>query len=170
MVISLSQHANAGIRACRGRDMAAGAMEFAETRRIEESIKNSINFLVFEYMTESEDLYRQLVLYGTTTRRMTVYMVALITLLSVVVTMDIKMPGIDGMEAIRVIKERSPATEIIIISAYDEFDVARDAMQMGISHYILKPISREEFIPAIENVIRKKKQQKKKRESEFNGL
>ena len=86
MVISLSQHANASIRACRGRDMAAGAMEFAETRRIEESIKNSINFLVFEYMTESEELYRQLVLYGTTTRRMTVYMVALITLLSVVVT------------------------------------------------------------------------------------
>lgn len=85
-----------------------------------------------------------------------------------IICMDIKMPGIDGMEAIRVIKERSPATEIIIISAYDEFDVAKDAMQLGISHYILKPISREEFIPAIENVIRKKKQQKKKRESEFN--
>ena len=43
-----------------------------------------------------------------------------------IICMDIKMPGIDGMEAIRVIKERSPATEIIIISAYDEFDVEKD--------------------------------------------
>lgn len=85
-----------------------------------------------------------------------------------IVCMDIKMPGINGIEAITVIKERAPATEVIIISAYDEFDFAKEAMQLGISHYLLKPISREEFLAAITDVIKQKFQQRKKRDSEFN--
>lgn len=58
-----------------------------------------------------------------------------------IVLMDIKMPGINGIEAIEVIKKRHQDTKFIIISAYEQFEFAKQAVELGVSHYILKPIS-----------------------------
>ncbi len=57
-----------------------------------------------------------------------------------IVLMDIKMPGINGIEAIEVIKKRHHETKFIIISAYEQFDYAKQAVELGVSHYILKPV------------------------------
>lgn len=57
-----------------------------------------------------------------------------------VVLMDIKMPGINGIEAIETIKKRHHETKFIIISAYEQFDYAKQAVELGVSHYILKPV------------------------------
>lgn len=65
------------------------------------------------------------------------------------VLMDIKMPGINGIEAIEQILQKNPAIKFILVSAYDSFDYAKQAMQLGVKEYILKPSKKEETIQAI---------------------
>lgn len=62
-----------------------------------------------------------------------------------IIFMDIKMPGIDGLEAIKQIYEYDPTIKFIMISAYDSFDYAKQAMSFGIKDYILKPATNEEI-------------------------
>lgn len=58
-----------------------------------------------------------------------------------VIFMDIHMPGINGIEAIREIKKNNPSTEFIILSAYDKFDYAKEAINLGVVDYINKPFN-----------------------------
>ncbi|MEW9123323.1 MAG: response regulator [Thermotaleaceae bacterium] len=64
--------------------------------------------------------------------------------------MDIKIPGINGIDASKIIKEKYPHTMIFILTAYDEFDFARKAVKIGIDDYILKPAKPEEILSIIE--------------------
>ncbi|MFZ4451152.1 response regulator transcription factor [Salibacterium aidingense] len=66
-----------------------------------------------------------------------------------IILMDIKMPGMDGMEAITHIREKLPYVKFIMVTAYDSFDYAKQAMQLGVKEYILKPGKKEETIEAI---------------------
>ncbi|MFB9274505.1 response regulator transcription factor [Cohnella cellulosilytica] len=52
---------------------------------------------------------------------------------------DIRMPKLDGLEGIRQARLRSPATQWVILTGYAEFEYARQALQLGASHYLLKP-------------------------------
>lgn len=54
---------------------------------------------------------------------------------------DIKMPFMDGLELSRLVKKALPHTKIIILSGYNEFDYAKEAIKIGISDYLLKPIT-----------------------------
>ncbi len=53
---------------------------------------------------------------------------------------DIKMPFMDGLQLCRRLKETLPATKIIILSGHDEFRYAQEAIQIGVTEYLLKPI------------------------------
>lgn len=66
-----------------------------------------------------------------------------------IIFMDIKMPGINGLEAIEQIHAEQPTIKFILVSAYDTFDYAKQAMQFGIKDYILKPGKKEEIIKAL---------------------
>src|SRR5690625_2121339 len=66
-----------------------------------------------------------------------------------IIFMDIKMPGINGLEAIGEINEKYPAIKFILVSAYDSFDYAKEAMQYGIKDYILKPAKKEEIVKTL---------------------
>jgi len=63
---------------------------------------------------------------------------------SLVIT-DMKMPGMDGLTVLKAIKERSPETLVIIITAFATVDVAVEAMKEGAYDYITKPFNRDEL-------------------------
>jgi len=58
---------------------------------------------------------------------------------------DYKMEEIDGLQVLRRIKEQSPETEVIVITAYGTIELAVDAMQQGAMDFISKPFSHKEF-------------------------
>ena len=55
--------------------------------------------------------------------------------------LDINMPIMSGIDVARYVKENSPETQIVLLSAYAEFEYARDAVATGIREYLLKPIN-----------------------------
>lgn len=55
---------------------------------------------------------------------------------------DIKMPFMDGLSLSEIVKEEFPRMKIIIISGYDDFEYARQAIKAGVDQYLLKPITR----------------------------
>ena len=55
---------------------------------------------------------------------------------------DIKMPFMDGLSLSKIVAEEFPSTKIIIISGYDDFEYARQAIEVGVEQYLLKPITR----------------------------
>ena len=59
---------------------------------------------------------------------------------------DIRMTGMSGLDLVREVKRESPDTEIIVISGYDDFDYAREALREGVSDYLLKTCEPEEII------------------------
>lgn len=63
--------------------------------------------------------------------------------------MDIKMPGMNGLEAIRHIRSKQPSIRFIMMTAYASFDYAREAMVEGVRHYLVKPSKKEETIQTI---------------------
>lgn len=63
-----------------------------------------------------------------------------------IIFMDIKMPGINGLEAIEQIHATQPNIKFILVSAYDTFEYAKQAMKFGIKDYLLKPAKNEEIV------------------------
>lgn len=66
-----------------------------------------------------------------------------------IIFMDIKMPGINGLEAIEKIHESQPMIKFILVTAYDTFEYAKQAMKFGIKDYVLKPGRTEEIVKAL---------------------
>jgi len=62
---------------------------------------------------------------------------------------DIKMPGMDGLETIRQIKEIKPDQKIIVLSGYESISVAQQASKYNIASYLTKPVSKDKLLKAI---------------------
>ncbi|KAB0665096.1 sigma-54-dependent Fis family transcriptional regulator [Oryzomonas japonica] len=58
---------------------------------------------------------------------------------------DMKMPGMDGLQVLKAVKERSPETLVMIITAFGTVDIAVEAMKLGAYDYITKPFNRDEL-------------------------
>ncbi|MDO4175772.1 MAG: response regulator [Eubacteriales bacterium] len=80
-----------------------------------------------------------------------------------IVMTDIKMPFMDGLMLSRLIKKELPQTMVIILSGYDEFSYAKQALEIGVSQYLLKPLSKDQLI---EVLIEIKSRKDKEREQE----
>jgi two-component system, response regulator YesN len=59
------------------------------------------------------------------------------------VLMDVRMPGISGLDAIREMRKRGSTAYVILITAYERFDIAREAVELGVLDYLLKPVSKD---------------------------
>lgn len=71
-----------------------------------------------------------------------------------IVLMDIKMPRMDGLRMLEELRRsQHTGTEFIIISAYDDFSFARQAIVLGARDYLLKPIDPEETVRALDRVV-----------------
>lgn len=68
---------------------------------------------------------------------------------------DIKMPFMDGLEISRIVSRELPDTKIIIISGYDDFDYARQAIELHVDQYLLKPVTKVSIIRALEQTKRR---------------
>lgn len=76
---------------------------------------------------------------------------------------DIKMPFMDGLSLSRIVSQEFPNTKIIIISGYDDFEYARQAIHVGVEQYLLKPITRstlQKVLSEIREKIESEKEQK----------
>ncbi|MGE4454410.1 MAG: response regulator [Sphaerochaeta sp.] len=69
-----------------------------------------------------------------------------------VVITDIRMPYLDGMELIKKIRQAHPATTMVILSGYDEFTYAQQAMHYDVSEYVLKPVSVDDLCRLLERL------------------
>jgi DNA-binding NtrC family response regulator len=63
-----------------------------------------------------------------------------------VVLMDLRMPGMDGLTALKTIKERWPETEVVIITGYPSVYTAREAIRLGAFDYLAKPVAPDEVL------------------------
>lgn len=70
---------------------------------------------------------------------------------------DIKMPGMDGIELLERVKQTYPETIVVIITAYGSIDTAVEAMKLGASDYLLKPFKPEQISLVMEKVAHQKK-------------
>lgn len=80
-----------------------------------------------------------------------------------ILIIDIRMPFMDGLELCKLVKKELPNIKILILSGYDEFDYAKEAIRLGVTEYLLKPISSGKLLEALNWVsesIRREKEDK----------
>lgn len=65
---------------------------------------------------------------------------------------DIKMPFMDGLTLARMVKKDIPDIRIVILSGYDDFNYAKQAIGIGVEDYLLKPITKKAFIERLEEI------------------
>lgn len=66
---------------------------------------------------------------------------------------DIRMPRLDGLELIRSVRQLYPDTHCILLTAYGEFDYARQAIYLGVENYLLKPVAKNEIEQTVSNAL-----------------
>ena len=69
-----------------------------------------------------------------------------------IIFMDIKMPGIDGVQAVKEIKKLDSLIRFIMVSAFNTFEYAKEVMQQGVKEYLLKPSGKQDILAAVGRV------------------
>lgn len=82
-----------------------------------------------------------------------------------VVIMDMRMPGMDGIQALREIKRHHPLVEVIMLTGHASMEAAIQGMELGAFDYLMKPIDIDELIYKIQDAFQKRQLQIKKIES-----
>ena len=78
-----------------------------------------------------------------------------------VVILDVKMPGVDGIETLKLIKEKWPLVEVIMLTGHSTIESAINTIKLGAYDYILKPIEMEELVSKIEKAACRKRNRDK---------
>jgi len=73
-----------------------------------------------------------------------------------VVVLDVRMPGMDGIETLREIKKRHPLVEVIMLTGHANLEVAIEGMELGAFDYLMKPMDIDELLYKVEDAYNKK--------------
>ncbi|HCO11953.1 MAG TPA: response regulator [Desulfonauticus sp.] len=79
-----------------------------------------------------------------------------------VVILDVKMPGMDGIETLREIKIKYPLIEVIMLTGHGTVESAIEGMKLGAFDYLMKPCELEELLDKIEQAKNKKEEHEQK--------
>ena len=79
-----------------------------------------------------------------------------------VVVLDVRMPGMDGIEALKEIKRRHPLIEVIMLTGHASVEVAVQGMELGAFDYLMKPIDIDELLYKVEDAHKNKLIQEEK--------
>ena len=74
-----------------------------------------------------------------------------------VVILDVKMPGMDGIDTLRAIKRQNPIIEVIMLTGHGTMEAAIEGMKNGASDFLLKPIDISELIGKAEAAYRRRR-------------
>jgi len=80
-----------------------------------------------------------------------------------IVFMDVQMPGIQGLEALKEIRRVLPDAKFVLVTAYDSFHYAQEALTLGVKEYIVKPASREQVAALLRRLADELDREKAKR-------
>ena len=83
-----------------------------------------------------------------------------------IVIADINMPGMNGLEALELMRAKYPRMKILISTAYNDFDYIRRALKLGAADYLLKPVSRDTFLKTFSAVLAKAGQEQSEADDE----
>lgn len=78
---------------------------------------------------------------------------------------DIKMPFMDGLQLSKIVRERMPWVKIIILSGHDEFEYAQKAINLGVTDYLLKPVTVQKLHQVLQNLAPQLDRERKEREN-----
>ena len=81
-----------------------------------------------------------------------------------IVITDIRMPFMDGLVLSRLIKKEMPWVEIIILTGYEEFEYAKEAIKIGVAEYLTKPINSEELLKEVDLLADKIEEKRREQE------
>jgi two-component system response regulator YesN len=81
--------------------------------------------------------------------------------------MDIQMPGINGIDAMKEIRKQNSAVIFIVISAYDKFDYAKESIHLGVMEYINKPIVQDKIVNILRRAMETIDNERKKRSKDL---
>ena len=87
-----------------------------------------------------------------------------------VVILDVRMPGMDGIETLREIKKRHALIEVIMLTGHASMEAAIEGMQIGAFDYLMKPMDMDDLIYKAEDAFKKKNIQKNKIDKMVQGL
>ena len=85
-----------------------------------------------------------------------------------IVITDIKMPFMDGLQLTALIKKELPDTRVIILSGYGEFEYAQEAVRLGVTEYLLKPITPRQLREVIRRLAEEVESEKRNSASSTN--
>lgn len=84
-----------------------------------------------------------------------------------IVLMDVQMPGIQGLAALQEIRKLLPDAKFVLVTAYDSFHYAQEALTLGVKEYIVKPASREQIASLLRRLVDELDQEKAKRSEQL---
>lgn len=84
-----------------------------------------------------------------------------------IAVMDIQMPGINGIDAMQEIRRTNSSVIFIVMSAYDKFDYAQEAIKLGVLEYITKPMDRTKMVKALRNAMDVVSREREKRSNDL---
>ena len=74
-----------------------------------------------------------------------------------VILLDLRMPDLDGMDVLKIIKQRWPESEVVVITGYPTIESAKEAVRLGAQNYLAKPVGPDDVVKAANEAVTHKR-------------